>query len=140
MLVTVLLCDAAQVAAGKLFVLGGGWSTLVKNRPGPANMALAILVTVPWNETNQRHSLRASLVNEDGQPVSNPEGQPVEVKGDFEVGRPPGVKAGQSFNVPLAANLGLDINPANYRWDVEIDGTSLASVSFTVAQGPTTQP
>lgn len=136
MLVSVLLCDAAQVAGGKLFILGGGWNVLVKSRSGPANMALAILVTVPWTETNQRHSLRATLSDEDGQAVTDPGGQAVEVKGDLEVGRPPGVQPGTSFNVPLAANIGVDISPGSYRWDVEIDGTTLASLSFTVTAAP----
>jgi hypothetical protein len=107
----------------------------MKNRAGPANIALAILVTVPWNETNQRHSLRALLLNEDGHPVLGDQGQPIEVKGDFEVGRPPGVRPGTSFNFPVAANLGLDIPAASYRWDVEIDGTQLATVSFAVVAG-----
>src|SRR3712207_6134998 len=67
MKVTMLLCDAAEEVGGKLYILGGGWSFL--HRPGvPTNMALAIKIAVPWNETNQSHTLRAHLLTDDGEP------------------------------------------------------------------------
>ena len=52
MKVTMLLCDSAQVADGKLYILGGGWSFV---GPDPAPMALAIKVDVPWTEGNVAH-------------------------------------------------------------------------------------
>ena len=45
--VTMLLCDAAQVADGKLFVLGGGWSL---TGPDPMPSAIALKIDVGWHE------------------------------------------------------------------------------------------
>ena len=42
-----LLCDAAQVADGKLFVLGGGWSL---TGPDPVPSAIALKIDVDWHE------------------------------------------------------------------------------------------
>lgn len=129
--VTLLLCDGAQVANGKLFILGGGWNGLVKGAPGPVNIGLAILVVVPWTSTNERHRLHADLVTEDGQSVDAGQG-PVVVDGEFEVGRPAGMTPGASLNIPLALNLLLDLGPGSYRWQVAINGSVEAKASFTV--------
>ncbi len=60
-----LLCDAADEAGGKLYILGGGWSVLqIPNLPTP--MALAIMISVPWDQSNMRHTLAVRLVTEDG--------------------------------------------------------------------------
>ncbi len=48
--VTLLLCDAAQVADGKLYVLGGGWSLI---GPDPTPSAVAIKVDVDWTEVDR---------------------------------------------------------------------------------------
>jgi hypothetical protein len=133
--VTLLLADSAEAVNGKLYVLGGGW-----NLGGPAGqpiaMAVAIIISVPWHETNQRHSFRAVLLTEDGQPVPNPEGQPIEVTGGFDVGRPAGIKPGSSFNAPLAIRLNPALAAGGYRWEVSIDGTLMAAESFTIMDRP----
>jgi hypothetical protein len=130
--VTLLLCDAAQVAGGKLFVLGGGWNTLVTTSDDALSMALAILVVVPWHETNQRHRLRSDLLTEDGAPVGGD--APVFVDGEFEMGRPPGTKPGTSLNVPFAVNVSTVLPAGGYRWQVSIDGTTMAEASFNVVR------
>jgi len=50
--VTMMLCDAAQVADGKLFILGGGWSLI---GPDPMPSAIAIKVDVGWHEATRAH-------------------------------------------------------------------------------------
>lgn len=132
MRVTFLLCDSAQVANGKLFVLGGGWNIYTKGSPEPLPMALGIVITVPWNETNQRHTFVGELLTEDGGAVMNADASPVRVDGEFEVGRPPGIRPGSDINVPLAVNLGVDIAAGGYRWQVSVDGTVLAEARFDV--------
>src|SRR4029450_7500344 len=99
MRVTILLADSAQVAAGKLYILGGGWSI---TGPEPAPGALAIKIEVPWNESNRRHRLRLALLDADGHPVMAPgePGGPLEIIGDFEVGRPPGLMPGTPIDLP----------------------------------------
>jgi hypothetical protein len=133
--VTLLLADAAEAIGGKLYILGGAW-----NIGGPAGqpiaMAVAINITVPWNETNQRHKFRAVLVSEDGEAVTNAEGQAIEVVGDFDVGRPAGIKPGTSFNAPLAIRLSPVLAAGGYRWEVSIDGTLMAAESFTIIDRP----
>ncbi|MDB4894506.1 MAG: hypothetical protein JWN15_768 [Firmicutes bacterium] len=120
MKVTMLLADAAQAAEGKLFILGGGWSV---TGPSPVPSAMAIKIEVPWNEANRKHKWLLSLVDSDGQPVlaQTPTGEgPIEVGGEFEVGRPPGAP----LDLPLAINFGLlPLRPASrFVWRLSIDG------------------
>jgi hypothetical protein len=106
MKVTMLLADAAQVADGKLYVLGGGWD-VIGPQIGPT--AIAMLMQVPWDQTNRRHRWRLELVDSDGEPVVVPTpmgGQePITVGGEFEVGRPPGIPPGTPISVPSAINF-----------------------------------
>jgi len=130
MKVTMLLADYAQVADGKLTVVGGGWSL---TGPDPTPFGIAILVHVPWDQANRRHTLRLELVDADGQPVTAPtaeEGEeaPVVFLDDveFEVGRPAGIKPGTPLELPLAVNSGpLALEPGcRYEWRLSIDGAS----------------
>lgn len=128
--VTVLLCDSAQVAEGKLYILGGGWTIC---GPGPFQHALAIKAQVPWNEANRPHNLEAVLMDEDSRPVRIGD-PPAEVKfqGTFEVGRPPGLPPGTPLDFPLAVNLGpIELPPgAGYFWAISIDGQEFRRVRF----------
>ena len=60
---TLLLCDHAQEVAGKLYVLGGGWSIY---HGSPVTMGLAVKIGVPWDAANIPHTFSARLVDEDG--------------------------------------------------------------------------
>ena len=60
---TLLLCDHAQEVAGKLYVLGGGWSIY---RGAPVTMGLAVKISVPWDAANMPHDFTARLVYPDG--------------------------------------------------------------------------
>lgn len=121
-----LLADSAQAVNGKLYILGGGWSI---TGPDPTAMAIAIKIEVPWDQANKRHVLQLALVNADGQPVMVPTptgDRPVEISGDFEVGRPPGLKPGTPLDFPVALNIGpLPLAPdGRYVWRLSIDGHS----------------
>ena len=102
---TVLLCDHAQEVAGKLYVLGGGWSIY---RGTPVTMGLAVKIAVPWDSANLPHDFVARLVTEDGgDPVlPQPEGgaapSRVEFQGRFEAGRPAGLAPGSELDAPFA--------------------------------------
>ena len=132
---TVLLCDFAQVAEGKLFVLGGGWSLC---GPGPFQHALAIKIEVPWEEANRTHRLEAVLRDEDMQPMitGTPPGE-VRFEGSFEVGRPAGLPSGTPLDVALAVNLGPLALPAGagYFWSISIDGNEVRRVRFRTRAG-----
>jgi hypothetical protein len=127
---TVLLCDAVQVAEGKLYVLGGGWSLC---GPGPFVHGLGLKIDVPWDQTNRRHKLRTELVTEDGQPVVL--GDPpdaISFETEFEVGRPPRLRPGTALDLAFAVNFSpLDL-PADsgFAWLVTIDGQEIARRPF----------
>ena len=83
-----LLCDSAQVAGEKLYILGGGWSIM---GPDPAPSAIAMKIDVDWHETDMSAPLELYLEDADGRPVmvDTPEGShPLEVRSDFQVARP----------------------------------------------------
>ncbi len=48
-----LLCDAAQQVGGKLYILGAGWSQVRRTEGRLTDIALAIILTVPWDMANQ---------------------------------------------------------------------------------------
>jgi hypothetical protein len=121
-----MLCDAAQVADGKLYVLGGGWSLI---GPDPMPSAIAMKIDVDWTEIDRPHHWELYLTDADGQPVvaETPDGpQAIEVRGDFEVTRPVAVPAGSPVDVALALNFGpLPLAPEErYNWRLTIDGES----------------
>jgi hypothetical protein len=100
-------------------------------------MALAIRLLIPWHEANKLHHFEARLLNEDGALVTMQQG-PVLVSGQFETGRPPGLKQGFPLDAALAVNLALDIDPGIYRWDLAVGGQIVADAVFEVvdASGP----
>jgi hypothetical protein len=123
MKVTMLLADAAQTADGKLYILGGGWSL---TGPGAAPSAVALKIEVPWDQANKQHSFELSLVDADGNPIIAPTAQgeqPIQIGGEFEVGRPAGLPPGTPIDVVLAINLGpLPLSPGSrFTWRLTID-------------------
>lgn len=115
-----LLCDAAQSIEGKLYVLGGGWSRMAAETP--TNMSLAVKLSVPWSQANRPISVRASLFTEDGNPVDLGAG-PVEITGEIEVGRPPGMVPGTSLDAPFVLNFPSVVLPlGGYVWQLDVDG------------------
>jgi hypothetical protein len=141
--VTLLLADAAQAVNGKLYVLGGGWSI---TGPQPTPMAMAVKVEVPWDRANIKHTWRLELLDGDGQPVEMPgpsgESKPLQLRGEFEAGRPAGLKPGTPLDVALALNFGpMPIPPGDrYEWRFSIDGWDEAwHVGFSTRAAPATQ-
>ena len=97
-----LLVDSAQVANGKLFILGGGWARLTTTQiPVTRTFETAIRVVVPWTETNRPHPLELQVENEDGQTLLD-----TPVKAEIRVGRPAQLKDGTDQVVPLALRVG----------------------------------
>jgi len=122
---TILLADYAVVADGKLTVVGGGWS---QTGPEPASFGIALLIQVPWDQANTVHSFSVELLDADGAAVvvESDEGeQPVAFGGEFEVGRPPGIKPGTPLDFPVAVNsTPMPLEPGRYEWRLTIDETS----------------
>jgi hypothetical protein len=125
---TLILCDYAVVSEGKLYISGGGWSMV---GPGPSPAAIGILIAVPWDRANHPIKMVLRLEDSDGQPVtqSGPLGdEPVQVAGELEIGRPPGLKPGTPLNLPLAINFGAGIPGLvpgrRYAWRLHLDDES----------------
>ena len=118
--VTMMLADAAQVAEGKLNVLGAGWNV---TGPAPTPFAIAIIIEVPWHHTNREHTYRLELVDLDGNGVILQGGDPFMFEEGFEVGRPPGMRQGSYLPFPRAFNFGpMPIPPGgHYEWRLAID-------------------
>ncbi len=125
--VTLLLADAAQSVANKLYILGGGWSI---SGPDPSPSAIALLIKVPWDQANLNHEMRLDLVDADGQPVmvgaQGEELEPVVIHNDFEVGRAPGMTPGTPIDISMAINLApLPLRPGTrYEWRLTIGDRS----------------
>ena len=122
MMVTMMLCDAAQAVDNKLYVLGGGWSI---TGPEPAPSAIALHIKVPWDEAAMPHRLRLELLDADGVPVGpRPGATPLVIESQFEVGRAPGLPPGTPVDLSMALNLGPIALPpgGRYEWRLTVDG------------------
>ena len=64
--ITMLLCDSALVSEGKLFILGGGWSL---TGPDPAPSAIALKMSIPYNDESRFYHWEIFLEDADGKPV-----------------------------------------------------------------------
>jgi hypothetical protein len=127
---TIVLCDYAESVNGKLYIMGAGWDQLTANAPVPVSVAM--LVTVPWDQTNMQHALSMELADEDGHRISlGDPPQEVVQHVQFEAGRPAGVRPGTGQTAPLALRFNaLPLPPGGYSFVVSIDGTEKARVSF----------
>ena len=131
--VTMLLADAAQVADGKLSVLGAGIAVVP---PTPQPLALALVVTVPWSRADETIPWVCELLDTEGMPVMAGD-VPVLVNGQVSAGRPQGWPESQPLNVPVVISFnGLPLEPGkSFVWRLAIDGASDERwmVSFSVA-------
>ena len=135
-----LLCDAAQVADQKLYIMGGGISVI---GPDPVASAIAIKIDVDLHETDSSHFWVLYLEDTDGRPVmiDTTEGsKPLEVSGEFQVGRPSTVPAGTPADMAMAIGLPpLPLAPGNrFIWRLSIDGNTEDdwTLPFTVRPRP----
>jgi hypothetical protein len=125
--VTMMLCDHAQVAGGKLFISGGGWSiTSTPTQPS----AVALLLRVPWGDANRKVKFSLRLYDSDGQVITQagPAGTPAPVatEGELEVGRPAGLVEGSTLDMPIALNIPpLVLQPdQRFVWHLELNNES----------------
>ena len=138
--VTMLLCDSAQVADGKLYILGGGWSFV---GPDPSPMAIAVKVDVPWTDADRPFHWTLELLDADGGNVflPTPNGnEALIVSGDFQAFRPEDLAPGTPLDIPLVVNFGpLPLDPGRrYAWAFSIDGATDAAwqVGFSTRERP----
>jgi hypothetical protein len=133
---TLLLADYARVADSKLDVLGGGWS--VMNARGPFGFFVAALFQIPWDQTNTKHKFRFDLLDADGNGIPTQGGEDtVHAEGEFEAGRPAGLKIGTPVDLPLVVPFGpIVVDEGRYEIRLTINGETKEDwfVAFTVRQ------
>jgi len=136
-----VLADAVAAADGKLYIHGAGWdNVLTQNFPATLTMGVAILLRIPWGETNEAHILELDILDADGHSVlPNPPGA---LRGMVNVGRPATLEPGDDQVVPLAINLnGTKIERAGrYVVILQLDKHEVARTSFRVRALPLVQP
>lgn len=133
--VNAFLADSAEAVQGKIYALGIGWNTIyAENFPAThPRVAVGVTIHVPYIATNQMHNVTLHLMHQDGdrvriglKPGADP-GSPepiYELGGQFNVGRPPLLPAGDDQVVALAMTInGLQFDkPDMYSWIISIDG------------------
>lgn len=136
MQVDAFLADSVVVADGKLYVQGAGWDSIISSvfpfrHP---RMGIGVILRVPWAATNQMHSFSVKIVDQDENKIvlgaappgtELPDGKVRELKGQFNVGRPPLLNAGDSQVVPIALNID----------GIEFDTPNMFSVVISVDDG-----
>lgn len=129
-----LLADYADLAGGKLYLMGGGWDTYhAAQAPFQLRIAVALGVRVGWEETNQPVPVRVVIEDDDGNEI-------VRMDGTLNVGRPPHLPPGTAQLAQMAANLPANI-PAfgGYRVRAtagEGDGSDQVTIAFRALQRP----
>ena len=135
----VMLADRAEILGNKLYVMGGGWDVVTVLGPLPAQhlCGIAASFSADWNnDTNRPHEVEIEVQSEDGVQIWA-------MRGQLVVGRPPGIRPGQSQRTQIAANLVLVLPTlGTYVAIARVGGDELARVHFNVvaAQAPALPP
>ena len=125
-----MLADAAQVQRGKIYVLGGGISTIT-TRQVPAvhpQLSLVLLVEIQPHEWDQNLDLRIQLIDEDGANMG------LDARGSLRVGSAANRKPGEASLVPMVSNfVNMRFPEAKgYAFAIDHDGVELTRVGFRV--------
>jgi hypothetical protein len=121
-----LVADRAEAVNGKLYVLGGGWDRIALPAfPAQANFDVALGVMVAYRETNEQHTFQLTLEDDDNQVVLGP------ISGQFELGRPPGIRPAQAQRFMVAVRGPFPIErPGCLHWVVTLDGERVGRTTF----------
>jgi hypothetical protein len=123
-----IMADKAEAINGKLYMIGGGFDRVTILEPGALpSYDLALGFLVDYNETNEPHDFGVVLMDADNGQVIPPLG------GRIEVGRPPGMVAGQEQRVMIVFRGPFPV-PAvgSYRWVPILDGDEQQPSRFSV--------
>jgi hypothetical protein len=114
--VDAFLADSVVVADNKIYAQGAGWDTIFTGGfpTKQPRIGVGVILRIPWTATNRMHKFSIQIVDQDGHqiplgdapPGANlPDNKVRELTGQFNVGRPPALVAGDSQIVPIAVNL-----------------------------------
>ena len=133
----IMLADRAEVLNGKLYLMGGGYDRrTINNIEAPITLTMVVGVLVPWNLTNQPHTIKLLMETEDGARVGQ------EVQGQLTVGRSAQAISGQLFRVMTVVNMTTTIpGYGAYRVIATLEGGDTRTTTFYAvnADSPTRQ-
>jgi hypothetical protein len=118
---SLILANHAESVNGLLYISGGGWN--VHHRivpPGStatlSHLGLALIIAVPWHQTNLTHNLIIEFRDEDANVLAN-------INSKLNMGRPPGLRPGtmQYANVGLPMDIVFP-HPGDYEIVARIEG------------------
>ena len=126
---TAMVADAAHVAGGKMYILGGQWDRLaIANFPAqhPA-MAVALVLKVEYTEALAAHQLTVELML-DG------ESQDVKATGSLRMGHAPTQARGAPSFAPIALPFyGITFaTPGRYEWVIRVGEDELGRIPIDV--------
>lgn len=125
-----LLSDAATIAAGKLYVHGGGFTRIdVPGFPIHIQAALTVRLVLTEEELAAPHRFRCTVQDEDGNDVAPP--MELEASG----GEPDNVVEGEELYVQFALGLGFMFqHPGVHRITLTVDDEIVREMSLPVVK------
>lgn len=142
------LCDSVEGIGGKLYAIGIGWNTIHAQQIPTRHprIGIGVIIHVPYTATNEPHAFFVGLENEDGValPIGDADastdprcaegGKVVRLGGQFNVGRPPELPAGEEQLVTLAFQLDGVVfqSPGRYAVVLTIDDQPMSRLSFSL--------
>ena len=118
-----MLADHAEVADGKLFINGGGWTL---TGPTPTPFAIAMTLEMPRESAGVQRTVRWDLLDDQGHPVLVPGPMgvtPMVIQGQFTPPESEDLPDGAPLTAAFAINVGpVPIPPGGrYEWRLMID-------------------
>jgi hypothetical protein len=97
-----ILADAVEALNGKLYMMGGGWDQIiVQELEAPVQLQIACGVNVPYNDTDDEHTLTMTIADPDGNAI----GPTLNLT--FRTGRSPNLARGAATHIPFAIKAGF---------------------------------
>lgn len=121
---TLIVANHVETVNGLLYVSGGGWNVTKRlvsanGTPVPNHMGVAVVIAVPWNETNREYAITMDVCDADSKVVAN-------VNAKLNVGRSPTLNPGTT-QYP-AFSLAMDLvfpHPGEYVIVARIDDSDV---------------
>lgn len=136
--VTLITADFAQVDAGRVNIIGGWWDM---THPAPTPRALALVFTLDWGELDATHEWHLTLRDADGAMAQFGDGELLDLRGQFTVGRSDMMKPGRPVRHAVAINLAPVALPPGEQlvWHISCDGVERADwrLAFSVVEWDT---
>ena len=134
-----VLCDAAQVHDGKLFVLGAGWDRLMIHQfPSEHRFFVAIKLSVPAGDAYRPFEMRVDIRDEEGVATGG-----VMPATRVELARPLGYQTHEDLPCMFAFEARVTFGrPERLTFSLQVDGEEIARTSLRVTgiAAPTSAP